>query len=174
MGVHTGEIKVDATEVDVTETDASYKKAYSAALKLLSVRSRTVVELQGRIKAKGYGPDIVGRVIDDLKERKYLDDASFCQEWLQERIRHRPVGSLKARYALLKVGISEAILSMEIERFYREHSEMKLALTVARNRMKIKRGIKPVSLARFLIGRGFTEDVVWDVVGQLTGQEVNW
>ncbi len=169
MNVHTGKTKVDAAEVD-----AAYKKAYSAALKLLSVRSRTAVELQERIKAKGYGSDIVGRVIDDLKERKYLDDASFCHEWLQERIRHRPVGPLKARYALLKVGISEAILSVEVERFYRENSEMKLALTVARKKMKVKRGINPVSLARFLMGRGFTEDVVWDVVGQLTGQEVNW
>ena len=150
------------------------RQAEKYAVKLLAMRLQTRNELRDRVIRRGFSPETAQRVMEQLTKTGYLDDCRFCQEWLEERLRRHPVGPLKARQNLINRGISEEEAGSAVTGFFGKHEETVIARNVARSKLKVKQTMKPVSLARFLAGRGFTQDVVVEIVAELTEQEVEW
>ena len=66
--------------------------AREAALRLLSVRERSAVELRTRLRQKGFEPDVIVSVIDRLQETKLQDDARFGAQFAEAATRRGMAG----------------------------------------------------------------------------------
>src|ERR1041385_3736627 len=66
--------------------------AREAALRLLSVRERSAVELRSRLRQKGFEPDVIGSVIDRLQETDLQDDVRFGAQFVEAATRRGLAG----------------------------------------------------------------------------------
>jgi regulatory protein len=83
---------------------AAYSRAKQEALRFISYRSRSQVEVRRRLKNR-YSPPVIDQVIDGLLTRGFLNDAAFAQEWRRQRERRRPRDQKLVRQELLQMGV---------------------------------------------------------------------
>jgi len=77
-----------------------------AALKYLTSRPRTVMEMQKHLDGKDYGEYEVYATVTRLQELGYLDDARYAAEFVASRLRTKPVS---------RAHLERQLLSHEIE-----------------------------------------------------------
>src|SRR5215207_5468279 len=87
--------------------------AKDRALRLLSVRSRSRVELERRLARAGYEPDEVQVAIADLEEVGLVDDERFARE-LAEAKRRRGMGRRAGLAALRAKGVDREIAEQAV------------------------------------------------------------
>ena len=78
-----------------------------AALKLLERTRRTRVDLERRLKDKGYASTAITPVVARLVELKLVDDAEFARAWLAGRWGRRPSGWRRLQQELRAKGIAD-------------------------------------------------------------------
>ncbi|HKX24916.1 MAG TPA: regulatory protein RecX [Actinomycetota bacterium] len=131
--------------------------AKDRALRLLSVRSRSRVELERRLARAGYEPDEVQVAIADLEEVGLVDDERFARE-LAEAKRRRGMGRRAGLAALRAKGVDREIAEQAVGEVNPE-DEADRAYELARARLERLRSMPPhVAYRRtmgFLVRRGF-------------------
>jgi regulatory protein len=81
-----------------------------AAAVFLAVRPRSVAETKRRLRQHGYPEELVERVVAQLIELEYLDDATFARSWVESRDRARPRGENALRRELALKGVSRDVV----------------------------------------------------------------
>ena len=75
-----------------------YEKTMARALKLISVKPRTVAELRGRLLEKEWADaGVVAHVLSRLEELGYLDDEQFAAHYTASRLTVKPLGPSRLR-----------------------------------------------------------------------------
>lgn len=92
----------------------SFLSARSAALRLLSVRPRSVKELSDRLRVKGYDPATLEAVIGDLQRAALLDDGAFARAFIRDRTALKASGPTLLREKLLRLGVPAGIIEEAI------------------------------------------------------------
>ena len=77
-----------------------------AALRLLSVRSRSIREMKDRLEAKGFSGEEISVCIRSLQERGLLDDRAFAAAFVRDRVRLSPRSPYVLKRELRERGIS--------------------------------------------------------------------
>jgi regulatory protein len=156
---------------DLEQRDQHWR-AREAALNLLSFRPRTRVEMQRRLREKGYAAEVVERCVGELVERKLIDDASFAESFVRDRIRLRPRGRQLMVQELRSKGVDwdtaaatvdelcgqEGVAEVDLAR----QAAAKWAPRAGENRLRARR-----RLYNFLARRGFGADAARQVVEEL-------
>jgi len=57
--------------------------AREAALRLLTVRERSAVELRSRLRQKGFDPEVIAELLERLQETALQDDGRFAAQFAQ-------------------------------------------------------------------------------------------
>lgn len=166
----------ELTEKRINEiklTNAEYE-VKNSAFRYLSNRNHSTFELKNKLKKKGYDSSIIETVILYLVEKKYLNDYTFAQNFVSNRIERRKEGVMKITAELYKKGIKREIIS-EVTASIKEHpknynnalelGKSKLEKILKRNELDVNK-IKS-KLFNFLKGRGFTSDVIFEVISKL-------
>lgn len=96
-------------------SDSLNDRAREAALRLLSVRSRSSKELADRLQSKGFPTDIVDDLIERFERVDLLNDERFAHEWVSSRSRHSGRGKAVLRQELRHKGIAPSIIEAELE-----------------------------------------------------------
>ena len=121
---HTLEVLRHATESVLSKpqqkstsstSDSLNDQAREAALRLLSVRSRSSKELADRLQSKGFPTDIVDDLIERFERVDLLNDERFAHEWVSSRSRHSGRGKAVLRQELRHKGIAPSIIEAELE-----------------------------------------------------------
>ena len=102
-----------SSEEDAAEGQ-SFTDCLTAALRYLSYRPRTVREVERRLEGRFAAP-VVERTLNYLRDLKYLDDASFCAQWIGSRERRRPRGSRALRQELRRLGVDQQLVDEALE-----------------------------------------------------------
>lgn len=97
-------------EIDRLKSGDERNKAYNRALRFLSYRSRSQVEMERYLRDKGYAPEVVSETVDRLVRENYVDDEAFAQDWLASRERYRPRSRHALRYELRQKGIADEVI----------------------------------------------------------------
>ena len=92
----------------------SYQEILGRALRLLSRREHTELELRKKLSGGERGADVVQEVIEGLKRDNYLSDERFTESFVRFRFQ-RYQGPLKIKAALRTKGVSEHLISRELE-----------------------------------------------------------
>jgi len=154
-----------------------FEKAKQKAFRLLSVRGRSIKELQSKLKEKGFEEPVVEKVIARLIELKYLGDESFAGECARNLAVSRLYGNKKIEASLLKKGINREIARQSVAQVREEISETEAINRLIKKKVKDKNtaGLNEREkrrLAQNLMGKGFPAGLIFEVLGRL-GEFVN-
>ena len=93
----------DLPEEKITEIkdfdEFNYGK--TASYRLLSYRQRSEKEIKDKLKEKKISPENIGKVIDKLKDLKFIDDKTFAKNYITDQINKKPAGRTFLKYKLL-------------------------------------------------------------------------
>ena len=116
------EIGQELSEAQLTELleKAGLDSALSVALRYLAARPRSERELRTRLRQRKIGEAVIDRTVEQLKSRGLLDDFTFAQYWVDQRVTFRPRSRRMLEMELRQKGvdgsaIDDATLDMDDE-----------------------------------------------------------
>ncbi len=154
-------------------TSEGHNAAMQAALRLLAQRDRSVAEVRQRLTARGHDASAVEAVIARLSEMAYLDDVAFAQRWVEGRQRTAPRGRRRLRAELAEKGIEPESAEHAVEvAAGDEHTQARRA-ALSRTPRLADADFPTFArrLGGFLTRRGFSGDVVYDVIRSLWAEQ---
>lgn len=80
------------------------------AYHLLARRDHAQLELINKLTAKKHASEHIQKVVTELLEKKYLDDARFCELYLSFR-RKKGFGPLKIAFELQNKGVAKNLIA---------------------------------------------------------------
>jgi regulatory protein len=150
-------------------------RAREAALALLAHRPRAAEELRRRLLRKGFGDEVAAACVEGLEGLGLVDDASFSQTFVRDRVRLRPHGKRRLRQELRAKGVDEETAAAAIDEVMEteDATEDDLARGAAA-RWKPRPGEDPFRARRrlhgFLARRGFGPDAIRAVIEEKLGE----
>ncbi len=146
--------------------DGTFAQAKRAALRFLAYRTRSQAEVRRRLQ-KRYPPEVIERVLTDLRDQRYLDDAAFARQWRQHREQNRPRGPGLLRMELLRLGVEAEVVREALAGFDATENAYRAGRTLARRLAGGEYSNFRRRLWSYLRGRGFDDAVISDVVNRL-------
>jgi regulatory protein len=138
--------------------------ALAAAATLLARRDFCSIELGAKLSAQGFEPDSVRSALEQLIERRYLDDERYARQFVAIRA-ERGHGPLRIRRDLAELGLQAALIDAQLE----SHGEWP---ELARRVLSRRFGPQPprswpvkARQMRFLQYRGFSNDQIRCALG---------
>jgi regulatory protein len=151
------------------QDDEGTRRALDDALRFLSFRPRSVMEVQRYLARRQVEQATAERVLDRLQELGLLDDRQFAARWVENRQAFSPRGPRALRAELRQKGVAQP----EIEEALQDAGDdgEATAEALARSRLSRLRGLDAPSfrkkLGEFLMRRGFDYDVARRVADRL-------
>lgn len=151
-------------------------KFYERTLRFLSFRQRSEKEIRDYLKKKNADDLTAKKIIDKLKEHKFLNDEEFAKWWVEQRTRVKPKADRVIKYELKQKGIDLKIIESLFEN--EDRSDFEKALVLAEKKMKRldkledKRKVYE-RLGRFLASKGFNYDTIKEVIDRTFSKEYN-
>ena len=146
-------------------------EALKFAMKLISLRKRSVFEIKKRLRKKKFEGDIIEEVLQELENYKYLNDEEFAEAYINDRINFNPRGRFLIKKELNERGIAENIIERKIEELLSKEKEIESAKKMAEKKSrtindrtdKIKVNQK---IRSYLQSKGYSFDIINLVVKQ--------
>jgi regulatory protein len=149
---------------------------YNYAVKVLGQQMRTVAEvkrlLRRRVEPGEGGEAKVEAVVGRLKERKYLDDAEYAQDFTRLRQENASFGKRRVEQDLMRKGVEATVIGKTLDAAYENVDEEELA----RRHLERKRVKKPASekeaarVVRQLMRAGFSSGVIFLILKKWDAQ----
>ena len=128
--------------------------AVESALRALRHRDLSAQELEERLRARGFGEAEREEALETLERTGLLDDARFAESRARS-LAARGAGDAAIRHALGAAGVARELVEDALETL---EPELERARAIAE-----RRGPGPKT-ARYLSGKGFSEEVVAGLV----------
>ncbi len=144
-------------------------EALKFAIKLLTLRKRSVFEIETRLQKKGYESDIITQIISDLNNYKYLNDEIFTESYINDRMNFRPCGRFLIKNELKERGITENIIEKKISELISIEQEIegarKLAVMKSKTINKNVDSFKAMQKVKaYLQSKGFSFEIISQAV----------
>ena len=140
---------------------------YDKAVDLLARRPHFKRELERKLSARGFGSPEIEEVRERLEAGGLLDDLE-CSKGLVEGVwRRRGYGPLRMRAELERRGVESRIIDTVLRDSARH--ELDLAEETARRRLRASRPSRD-ALARHLSRKGYSGEVIYEVLSRLDGE----
>jgi regulatory protein len=97
-------------EIAELNNQDEFARAKDKALRYLTYRPRSEMEVRRNLQQKGYEDALVAGVIHYLKERSLLDDEAFAAFWVEQRETFKPRSRLALSQELREKGIARDII----------------------------------------------------------------
>ena len=143
-------------------------RAMMEAHRLIDHRMRTRRELAVRLRSRGRPEEVIAEVLDRLENVGLIDDGRFARQWIDERLRSRPVGLSLLRRELRQKGIDAEIIETALEEREDGEEETDRAFEALRRQShryaRLDRDAAHRRMVAFLGRRGFGPHVIYHVV----------
>jgi regulatory protein len=148
------------------DEEKTLEKATSLALRYLSYRPRSEFEVRACLRRR-YDEQVVGLVVERLKELGLLDDRAFAHAWSQGRMSSRPRSAALVRRELLAKGVDKETVQAEVATLDDEESAYNAGLRAATSLASAGYTTFRRRVWGYLHRRGFGQSVVRKTVGRL-------
>ena len=159
---------MDAERLRDVELADGVARAMMEAHRLIDHRMRTRHELALRLRSRGRPEDVIAAVLDRLENVGLIDDGRFARQWIDERLRSRPVGLSLLRRELRQKGIDAGVIETALEESASGEGETDRACEALRRQTyryaRLDRAAAHRRMVAFLGRRGFGQDVIYHVV----------
>lgn len=141
-----------------------------AALKIVSRRRRTVLEMRENLSEKFPMESVViEKVLERLLEMKYLDDYLYVQAFARDRLKFRPRGKRMIEFELKRKGVDAAVAAKGLADLEIDEVETarKIFLLYQKKSAFKRAKDQRASAFRHLVGRGISFAVTKRVIAEL-------
>ncbi|HHZ01945.1 MAG TPA: recombination regulator RecX [Tissierellia bacterium] len=148
------------------------QKVYNYGIYILSKSAKSEKEVRRKMQDKGFDPQLIDDAINELKEKKYLDDEKYCEMFIRHKINISKDGVRKIKEALYFKGIDREVIEEKLANISEEDEEERAYLLGVKKLHRISEGDswkKRMKLSNYLLGKGFEYDVVNRTVNRLLG-----
>jgi regulatory protein len=90
--------------------DDLYKRYFDSSLHFLSFRPRSEKEVRVNLLKKSAPQEIIDKILNWLKEHRFVNDEEFVRWWMEERLRFKPKAIRIIKLELKQKGISKEII----------------------------------------------------------------
>lgn len=144
------------------------------ALRFLSFRPRSEKEIQGYLKKKQVNEINSQKIIDKLKEQKFINDEEFAKWWIEQRTLIKPRAWRIIKFELKNKGISEEIIqSLE----FRVQNDEEVAIKLAGKKISRYKNLSKQDayqkLGRYLASKGFSWETIKISIDEVFSKEYN-
>lgn len=148
-------------------TEEMRRQTFNRAVKLLTVKSRSVAELRERLlQGKNTNASIVETVIARLEEYGYLNDERFAFSYASLKVKQRPVGRRRLQRDLKLKKVENRVAEGALELVYAETPEEQLIDQAIEKRLRLrgrpKTRVEAKKLFDHLLRQGFEFELVSD------------
>ncbi|MCP3944920.1 MAG: regulatory protein RecX [Desulfobacteraceae bacterium] len=138
----------------------SVRKAFDLALGYLARRNRSILETNKYLSKKGFIAPIIDEVIQRLRDKNYLNDKIFAENYLENRKANKPKSLFAFRYELKNKGIHPTI----IDQLLTEYDDLELASLAIGPKIRSWQHLDGKSLKKKVFGylryRGFSFSII--------------
>lgn len=127
--------------------------------------ARTSKQVADYLKRKEFTPEQIQDALVYLKEHRYLNDDSFAESFIREKISHKD-GPFKIKQMLFQKGIAPDISNRLIAELYPVEVQQENAALLMRQKMSSRKSASSLERAereklfRFVASRGFNRYVI--------------
>ncbi len=152
--VHIG-IELSKAQVEKLRTASSISKAYNRSLHYISIRPRSVGEVQLYLNRKGYDVAITSKVIKKLEDANLLNDKEFARIWVENRLLLKPSSRRRLEQELLQKKISKDEIKNTLTT-YHQAEELDQAQKLVIKKIKNPSYADKQKLLQYIIRQGFS------------------
>ena len=137
------------------------KELLNYALRLLNRKDYTEKEIRDKLLKKSQSKDEIDEVIEYLKEKRFIDDVRYAQNYLYFRLK-RGYGKRRVVHELLNKGIAEELIDSVLK------TENEDAEEVFLKKLKLLEGKKNKrkKLFDFMYRRGFDSEKIIELLNK--------
>lgn len=170
--IRTG-LSLDETAVREIVRDEERHRALRESLKFIGTRPRTAREVERKLKADGYEPEVVGEVLRRLTSLRYVDDEDYARNLAGYRLNAQKKGKQWIANELKSKGVDRRIIEHTLSAVS-EDDERRAAyeLAVRKWRREQAKGADKTArkIGAYLLRRGFSPSIVQGIVRELSEQ----
>jgi len=107
--------EIDISLLNEIEKDNEYQDAYNMALKYITVRLRSINEIEVYLKKKKIIPEVIEDTIARLKKNNFLNDEIFAKAFIKDKLNFTTMGKYKLINELKSLKVDENIINTFIE-----------------------------------------------------------
>jgi regulatory protein len=146
--------------LDALAKSDRYERCLRVALNLLSYRPRSVTEVRGKLRDRGFDPQTLDLVLEALKARRLLDDSAFAEFWTGNRQAFSPRSRRMVRSELQKKGVAGETAAQAVESIDDERGAYQAAVDRVKSFRWSDRDQFRRRLGGYLQRRGFGYSVI--------------
>lgn len=165
--LHKGQTLTEA-EVRALQDSDAVTRAVNSAARFLAYRPRSIAEVRRNLTGKKLPDTVIEAAVARLTDLGYLDDRAFAAYWIDNRTRFKPLGPRALRYELRRHGVPEPIIDEALHTVDAADSAYRAADSQRRRLRAISREVFRGKVSAFLQRRGFTHDIISEVLDRLT------
>jgi len=152
--------------------DELRRHTFNRAIKLLTIKPRSVAELRERLlRGKNANKTVVDAVIARLEEYGYLNDERFAFSYASLKVKQRPLGRRRLQQDLKFKKVANSVAEEALELVYAETPEEQLIDAAIEKRVRLrgrpKTRLEAKKLFDHLLRQGFEFELVSDKVRAL-------
>jgi regulatory protein len=151
--------------------DKAYHQGLNSALRILARRDHSVTELAQKLTRRGYGQDIVQRVVAECRRLNYLDDERAARQVI-DRMKLKGMGARRIRGELHRRGLKNEQVEALLGERVTEAEEQAMARRLFLKKWKtfateLDLNKKKLRLQRFLSYRGFSDSMIHEMLKEI-------
>jgi regulatory protein len=151
-------------EAALLDPQQQLRAALAKAYRFLAIRARSEKELRDALARAQFAEAIIAAALADCKQQRFIDDANFARQFIQNRLRNRPMGRQRLAIELRQKGVDAEIINTALDDFFAEQDQLTLADQLAEKQRKRLANLPPPKarqrLADFLRRRGFDWETI--------------
>ena len=159
---------VSEGDLDELKKASEFGKLYQRALEWVLIRPHSEKETRDylckKIFEKKLDKNYVGRIIEKLEAKKYLDDRKFAEWYVENRFVKKGVSSKRLRMELMKKGVSKEVTQEVLVGSERDDRE-EIKKVIKRKRAKYPDDVK---LIQYLCRQGFSYELSRELVQEMS------
>jgi regulatory protein len=146
----------------------SYQKAMNTAIRILTNRDHSFYELKQKLQQRAIENEVIGAVMAECERLNYINDERTARLYISQ-LNRKCFGKRYIKMALRKKGLrGDAIENILLQKCS-EVEERKKAARLLGKKMKASNQEKEAAkkrdnIYRFLYARGFSKDVITDLI----------
>ena len=146
--------------------EVNYNRCRAMSLSLVKASPKPSALVRMKMLSKGFSEDIVDEAIEELTSEGEIDDRLYAEKYAREKAdKGKSSRNLVVRELAAK-GIDDEIACEAVEKFFTDDEP--IAREIAEK--KAKNGDGYEKIARYLLGKGFRQGLVMDVLGDIFGE----
>jgi regulatory protein len=141
------------------------KEALEKMAKYCAYQERCQFEVRTKLFGSGLSDDEIENIICDLIEQNFLDELRFSKAFVRGKFNAKSWGKIKIRQHLKQKRISDFCIRKGLLEISSEEYYIKLDFLLQKKKKLLSAEdefTKKQKLARYLIGKGFESEMVWE------------